>query len=574
MPSKSRARRGARPASLPTTMVSRKLTKAATKERPAKKSRVVTKSTKKPKIMHATWLKPQECIPILDLSPRPLGEWLDWFSTRPNFSSSAASDAWAAETIVWAEKLTSTKSGEAAPQAETALRADLLEITEEAGAIPLEVNPLSQQLLRGELRVKLGVATSDAALAQAGLLSIIEALEALLDGEGAPHKKYLSVFPELVACWLRSIRLVTRKKLHEIPLNEQQSEALAQCKWLGLRLAQLSRADGTPIFSRAGSTTIKASLLLDAITFWCDAKARRDAACLRHDVVKPVPKPAVEKLPRGTANDWSGVAIFRTEATPDAGYLAVAYNDAECLMEIGSRAMPWVSGDAKLRLTRDGHPLAPTGVWEEVCRNQEPNVEYWELERTYDRGVWLQRQVVIACKDQFAYVCDNIVADSAGDLTYQLDLPLAPEVLAKPAAETREVVLQRGNSQATILPLAAEEWRTTPSYFDLRVEGNSLRFTGETKKQRMAIAWMMDLRGGKKLEEVTWRQLRVAENLENLPRDIAVAFRWQFGTSHWMAYRSLAAPSNRTILGQNLIGDFFLARLMVDGKTKTIVEIE
>lgn len=574
MASKPRAARAARPASLPTTSVSRKLTKATKKDRPAKKRRLVAKPAKTIASKSPSWLKPEESLYIPESAAREIAHWPDWLSTRPNYGSATFSSSWAAEAIAWTERLSAVAAGREALAEEAVLLADLKIMAEEASALSLEANPLTHQLLRGELRIKLGVVTGDASLAEAGYQSILEGLGQLLDGEGTPHKKHLQEFPDLVACWLRSLRIIKRKKLDGLKLSEQQTEALANCKWLPLRLAQFSRAWGDRIFSPPDSAKIPASLILDGLKFWGDAKDRRNTACLRADLVKPVPKPAIEKLSRAVCGDWSGVAVFRSQPQPDSAYIGVAYEDHEFQLEFGAKSVPLVSGNAALHLTRDGHALAPTGVWEEVCRHQEPNVEYWELERTYERGVWVQRQIVLASKDEFAYVCDNIVADSAGDLGYSLELPLAKDTIATQADETREITLGAAKIRASLLPLAAEEWRTTPSNFDLQVVNERLRVTGATKKQRMAIPWIVDLRGGRKLEEVTWRQLRVAENLENLPRDIVVAFRWQIGQSQWMAYRSLAAPSNRTVLGQNLVGDFFLARLTSEGKTKMIVEIE
>ncbi len=57
----------------------------------------------------------------------------------------------------------------------------------------------------------------------------------------------------------------------------------------------------------------------------------------------------------------------------------------------------------------------------------------------------------------------------------------------------------------------------------------------------------------------TWRQLTVAENLQILPRDVAVAFHLQIGARQWVIYRSLAATASRTFLGQNITSEFVVA---------------
>lgn len=502
-------------------------------------------------------------------SPQPPLEasWREWLDADNRFVDAD----WAATAISYAEIAAASLAGEGGHLERLA---ELKSIAIEAEAIAIESAPLVHLLLRGELRLKIGIATGDPALCAAALMSLIDGLECLLDGEGTPHKKYLADFPKLVGCWLRSISLAKRKGIETPNLSESQNEALAQCHWLPIRLAQLSRADGSAIFFPESEVKVEADLIREALKLWGDKDDRRNAACLRTDIIKPLPKPAVEKMARAVCGDWSGIGVFRSDARPDAAHVGVALEDGDFQLEFGVKGSPLVCGAAKLTLTRDGHSLAPTGPWEEVCRHQEPEVEYWELERTHERGVWIQRQIVLACKDRFAYISDNIVADGPGDLTYRLETPLATQVSASPSPETREITLHLGKLQAAVLPLAAEEWQTTPSYFEFRAENGNLRFDGRTRQSRMSIPWVVDLRANRKVEEVTWRQLRVAEDLQNLPRDIAVAFRWQIGTQQWMAYRSLAAPSNRTVLGQNLVGDFLLARVSADGKTKTIVEIE
>lgn len=575
MPSKARAKRQA---SIPTTRLSRKLTKSTAKAQAAKLRTTKTPPAKvKPKAKGKRelprWIQSHESI----LSPQRWAEvqattdlgasWQVWMATE-NRDWNAAE---AVKAIEFAELL---GAGLFALEDYEERLGALKKIAEDATGLSVEKAPLTHQLLVGELRLKLGVITDNRELRDAALLSLIEGLEALLDGEGTPHKKYLIVFPDLVASWLRCFALVKRKAIAMPTLNEAQTEALAQCRWLPLRIAQLSRIDGSPIFAPSSVPKIDDQLITEGLKLWGDAADRKNAASIRTDIVKPSPKPAVEKIARAVCGDWSGLCVFRHDAKPDAAYLAVALEDTEFLLELGTKGLPLVSGAAKLTLARDGHSLAPTGAWEEVCRHQEPEVEYWELERTYERGVWLQRQVVLACKDQFAFINDNIVADSPGDLTYRLEVPLASGVSASLAPETREITLVSGKTLAPVIPLAAEEWQTTPSHFEFRSENGHLRFDGRTKQSRMSIPWVVDLRGGHKPEDLTWRRLRVAENLQNLPSDLAVAFRWQIGKQQWMAYRSLAAPSNRTVLGQNLIGDFLLARVFADGKTKTIVEIE
>ena len=64
---------------------------------------------------------------------------------------------------------------------------------------------------------------------------------------------------------------------------------------------------------------------------------------------------------------------------------------------------------------------------------------------------------------------------------------------------------------------------------------------------------------------VTWRKLTVGENLEVVPRDIAVGYRVQNGLQQWMFYRVLAGRGNRTVLGYNTSYEFGCQRFLPNG---------
>jgi hypothetical protein len=85
---------------------------------------------------------------------------------------------------------------------------------------------------------------------------------------------------------------------------------------------------------------------------------------------------------------------------------------------------------------------------------------------------------------------------------------------------------------------------------------------------------MFDLKHKRSQKERTWRQLTVAEMLETMPHDKAVGFRAQSGRKQWLLYRSLGPAGNRTVLGQNIAGEFYAGRLKSSGKVAEWIEIE
>jgi hypothetical protein len=71
----------------------------------------------------------------------------------------------------------------------------------------------------------------------------------------------------------------------------------------------------------------------------------------------------------------------------------------------------------------------------------------------------------------------------------------------------------------------------------------------------------------------TWRQLTIAENLNIVSRDEAVAYRVQVGIDQWLFYRSIRPAISRTVLGQHLSCEFICGRFLNDGSIESLVEI-
>ena len=59
-----------------------------------------------------------------------------------------------------------------------------------------------------------------------------------------------------------------------------------------------------------------------------------------------------------------------------------------------------------------------------------------------------------------------------------------------------------------------------------------------------------------------------------VPPEDAVGYRVQVGKQQWLLYRSLSDPAIRTVLGQNLMHDLYVARLYGEDKVDSLIEIE
>src|SRR5690606_38240506 len=147
---------------------------------------------------------------------------------------------------------------------------------------------------------------------------------------------------------------------------------------------------------------------------------------------------------------------------------------------------------------------------------------------------------------------------------YRCQLPIQLGVALHPAEETRDVDLIGKQAAATLLPVGQSEWESDPRLGEVETEeGITIEAFGEACGLHVPL--FFDLDTSHRDAPRTWRHLTVAEKLEYLPRDKAVAFRVQVGKRNWIFYRSLTVKANRTFLGVNLISETLIARLSCEG---------
>jgi hypothetical protein len=159
-------------------------------------------------------------------------------------------------------------------------------------------------------------------------------------------------------------------------------------------------------------------------------------------------------------------------------------------------------------------------------------------------------------------------------IKHSVHLPLDRDVYWQPETETRDGRLMKGTRNVAVLPLALPEWRADAHGGSLVEENRRLALTQEGTGRSLYCPLLLDLKPKRATKERTWRQLTVAEWMEVMPRDVAVGYRAQSGRDQWLFYRSLGAAGNRTVLGQNIAGEFFAGRFRPAGKLDDWIEIE
>jgi hypothetical protein len=449
----------------------------------------------------------------------------------------------------------------------------IISAVEEATAIPLEDDPLARLLVGGELPWTLSYLfpelRSCRRLAEAAEATLSQGLIDLLDGEGLPSAKRLSLMRPLLALWTRCGLLARAAKQACFA-----GDAAEQYSWLVQQAILFSRPDGGQLLTAGAEGAWSEDLFAAALALSGD---RQDEALARTVLPLPAKKGAGaprKKLPQPAFHsEWSEVALLRPEATRESPRLAISYDGSTLLAELTNRNAVIFSGAWSAEIEVDGGKLAPRGEWEEVCWTSDVDVDYLELELPLTAGWRIQRQMVLARKDEFLFVADAVLGPSVGTIDYRCTAPLASGVTFAGEAETREGTLGRARQLAVVLPLALPEWRSDRHPGSLEATPGGITLTMKSEGRAMLAPLFFDLSQRRFRKPRTWRRLTVAERLVIQPSDVAVGYRVQVGAEQWLFYRSLAPSANRTVLGQNYANEFIAGRFTAKGIAEELVSI-
>jgi hypothetical protein len=455
-------------------------------------------------------------------------------------------------------------------------------------------NVLRQQLLAGELALALSYLFPEVArlraLRPAARAVLSEALVEVTDGQGLPHGRLLPVLGPLFACWTR-VRWIGER----LARGPWSRKAEYQYQWLvrhAIRLAgdgqqfMLSppaqrdrdeQAGGAPSVELSGPCWSKPllSTALDLVGDRADCAAASKS--LRCRVVPKHLKFDADDLPDASLNsDWSGISVLASGWARSASRLAVAYADDPVRLELFAGGERLLVGPWEFETTCDGEPVQIASEWEELCWQSDKRADFLELAVSLSHGLRLERQLLLGKKDRVLYLADLILAADGQPhrLKHAMHVPLDERVRWQGLADTRDGQLHGEKQRAAVMPLALPEWRTDPRGGELGEVDGALVLTQEVQGRALCCPLFFDLKPGRAKKERTWRQLTVAEWMEVVPHDAAVGFRAQSGRDQWLVYRSLGPAGNRTVLGQNIAGEFCVGRFHSTGKFDEWLEIE
>ncbi len=276
------------------------------------------------------------------------------------------------------------------------------------------------------------------------------------------------------------------------------------------------------------------------------------------------------------------IAVLMPQWDVRRGRVQVDYQARQTCLELMSGKSMILSGKCQTSLQIGDQVQQPIDQWESTCEFTDDDVHYLELEQAWSGGIVLQRQLMVVRDDRCVLLADSVLPsetrrrpDSDLLIHYSNRIPLARGVHPDPEAETREYFLSDGRRRGLVIPLSAPEWKMGASSTELKMsDDNHLSLSASGRGSLFAPLWF-DFQQRRFDRTRTWRQLTVADNLRIVAPHEAVGFRVQVGSEQWMIYRSLAKPTNRSVLGKHIVADFYAARFYTsDGSLEELVTVD
>jgi hypothetical protein len=435
---------------------------------------------------------------------------------------------------------------------------------------------VARQLLAGELPLTLSYIFPEMgptpALFRASRQALCEGFAALLTSKGFLRGTQIQALRPLAACWTRCAAIGSRVK-HGAwnGATQRKFEAFAQ------QAIRWSDAAGRPLLSEANAPTWTADFLASLLRLGGGKPAAAAARALyaRHAQVKAMSKAKHKDLPPSCHSEPAGLCVMRSAWSPRAASVAVNYATLDMQIEASANGRQLLNGVWTAEPRVDGKALQPTGAWDEVCWFTDADVDYLEFSLDLENGAKLERQILLARRDNFLLLVDHLQNPTSASIGLTTQAPLAAGLQWQGEEETRDVLLSTGKPAARLLPLAMPEWRVDPRIGELTHADGAARLAARTAARAIANPLFVDLDPRRAAQPCTWRQLTVAESLEIMPPEIAIAYRIQSGRDQWVYYRSQAASGNRTFIGQNTSHECVIARFLAPaGEIEELIEIE
>lgn len=289
---------------------------------------------------------------------------------------------------------------------------------------------------------------------------------------------------------------------------------------------------------------------------------------------QPRPNLVLIDKSRNSISTWGGSLLFHDRWERKACKLAAAFDSAGCHLEI-AKTMPLICGPVFPQLMVDGNPVDLLEEPDVLVDYVDGRVAFAEIEWHFENEVVMQRQIILSMEDKFVWVGDAVVTPEVAEIDYRCQWNLADGITTVGESENSEGYLYDGKKmRALIIPPSAGEWKSERGPVKLNLAKNSFSMVARRRGRSLYTPVFIDLSPKRSLKPRTWRQLTVAQNLEIVSDDVAVAYRVQVGKKQFIFYRSIAEPANRTFFGENVNTELFLGRLEKNRSMTELVQIE
>lgn len=447
----------------------------------------------------------------------------------------------------------------AAPTTQTWTRVETLFRSIDRGAQCVPMSPWVDQLLRVELPITLAHQFPDLlsfhSVAEAARQRLDRSLVQYLTEEGFPERAWWSFHRAMLASWLRSVRMLRR-----IGKNELSDESRRRLRLLSEQSRRASLPGGIAIMtdqdiSRGGRRIERLSNLVSG----ADLPRRRRSS---------------EHSSLGSSSESTGLTLMQSRWTRRAAKLAVDHSSDDCRIELW-RSKQILAGRLFPNVSIGGRRLQAHGRWSVNCWHENEAIQLLDMELPLGDGIVLNRTIVLAAGDRFAYFADALSAPETQSWEYRLDVPLADTMVARPETESQELILKRGvRNVAQALPLAAPEWKAGRAASGWDVTDGRVSLHHAASGRHLYVPWFLDLDAKRTTRPRTWRPLTVAHNRAVQSADSAVGYRVRIGDDQWLFYRSFGVPKPCSILSKHLVCELFIGRIETDHAITDLVQIQ
>lgn len=419
-------------------------------------------------------------------------------------------------------------------------------------------DPILQQLLSVELplweQLSCDVSSGDKIGAKLEFESMISDS---LDQNGWIEGHAIEDWGLFAASCCRTDQLLRKMNLQVDPIVADQLSQLAE------QLLRNSRKDGSLLHGESGGgfncNAFRKMVSQNWAHGYCRQRLSRKAK-------------ASGRLPaQSSISEWAQAGVLRKSWKSGGGKVGFAFDSKQIRLDIDNGST-LVRGTCSPQLAINGEPLRSTDEIGVSCFLRFDGGEYTELE--LECGAWkLQRQILLLA-DDLLFLSDNLIGSESAEIEYRCRFPLGDGQQIVKESETNEFYLRRDDKYCLVLPLALPEWKTEKRNGNVEIRQHDFEMVMKQRGRGVSVPLVFDLNPKRSVKPRTWRRLTVAEQMEIVSPDVAVAYRVQIARKQWLFYRSLAQPGNRTFLGENFADDFFVGSINVNGTVKTLLEVE